>query len=113
MSFIRVIGGIDMKITQKLEWDYEENKITSTDFMTRDTIKDVVAAELFILIVEELYDKNIFTNWSGLTGNAHIRIPLDGLSKENFLIAKQNCENNPNHWKLQRPPYKDVKIRLS
>ncbi len=92
MSFIRVIGGIDMKITQKLEWDYEENKITSTDFMTRDTIKDVVAAELFILIVEELYDKNIFTNWSGLTGNAHIRIPLDGLSKENFLIAKQNCE---------------------
>ena len=76
MSFIRVIGGIDMKITQKLEWDYEENKITSTDFMTRDTIKDVVAAELFILIVEELYDKNIFTNWSGLTGNAHIRIPI-------------------------------------
>ena len=61
MSFIRVIGGIDMKITQKLEWDYEENKITSTDFMTRDTIKDVVAAELFIPIVEELYDKNIFT----------------------------------------------------
>ena len=80
MSFIRVIGGIDMKITQKLEWDYEENKITSTDFMTRDTIKDVVAAELFILIVEELYDKNIFTHWSGLTVNAHIRIPLDGLS---------------------------------
>lgn len=61
MSFIRVIGSIDMKITQKLEWDYEENKITSTDFMTRDTIKDVVAAELFIPIVEELYDKNIFT----------------------------------------------------
>ena len=61
MSFIRVIGGIDMKITQKLEWDYEENKITSTYFMTRDTIKDVVAAELFIPIVEELYDKNIFT----------------------------------------------------
>ena len=42
MSFIRVIGGIDMKITQKLEWDYEENKITSTDFIIRDTIKDVV-----------------------------------------------------------------------
>lgn len=61
MSFIRVIGGIDMKITQKLEWDYEENKITSTDFIIRDTIKDVVAAELFIPIVEELYDKNIFT----------------------------------------------------
>ena len=101
-----------MKVTQKLEWDYEENKVTSTDFMTRDTIKDVVAAELFIPIVEELYDKNIFTNWSGLTGNAHIRIPLDGLSKENFLIAKQNCENNPNHWKLQRPPYKDVKDLL-
>ena len=58
MSFIRVIGGIDMKITQKLEWDYEENKITSTDFIIRDTIKDVVAAELFIQIVEELYDKN-------------------------------------------------------
>ena len=95
MSFIRVIGGIDMKITQKLEWDYEENKITSTDFIIRDTIKDVVAAELFIQIVEELYDKNIFKNWSGLTGNAHIRIPLNGLSKENFLIAKQNCENNP------------------
>lgn len=51
-----------MKITQKLEWDYEENKITSTDFMTKDTIKNVVAAELFIPIVEELYDKNIFTN---------------------------------------------------
>ena len=101
-----------MKIRQKLEWDYEENKITSTDFITRDTIKDVVAAELFIPIVEELYDKNIFTNWSGLTGNAHIRIPLDGLSKENFLIAKQNCENNPNHWKLQRPTYKDVKNLL-
>lgn len=101
-----------MKITQKLEWDYEENKITSTDFMTKDTIKNVVAAELFIPIVEELYDKNIFTNWSGLTGNAHIRIPLDGLSKENFLIAKQNCKNNPNHWKLQSPPYKDVKNLL-
>lgn len=101
-----------MKVTQKLEWDYEENKVTSTDFMTRDTIKDVVAAELFIPIVEALYDKNIFTNWSGLTGNAHIRIPLDGLCRENFLIAKQNCENNPNHWKLQKPPYKDVKDLL-
>ena len=101
-----------MKITQKLEWDYEESKVTSTNFMTRDTIKDVVAAELFIPIVEELYDKNIFTNWSGLTGNAHIRIPLDGLSKENFLIAKQNCENNPNHWVLQRPPYEDIKNLL-
>ena len=112
MSFLKVIGGIYMKITQKLEWDYEENKITSTDFMTKDTIKNVVAAELFIPIVEELYDKNIFTNWSGLTGNAHIRIPLDGLSKENFLIAKQNCKNNPNHWKLQSPPYKDVKNLL-
>ena len=101
-----------MKITQKLEWDYEESKVTSTNFMTRDTIKDVVAAELFIPIVEELYDKNIFTSWSGLTGNAHIRIPLDGLSKENFLIAKQNCENNPNHWVLQRPPYEDIKNLL-
>ena len=25
---MKVIGGIYMKITQKLEWDYEENKIT-------------------------------------------------------------------------------------
>lgn len=98
-----------MKVTEKLEWDYEENKVTSTDFMTRDTIKDVVAAELFIPIVKELYDKNIFTNWSGLTGNAHIRIPLDGLSKENFLIAKKNCESNPNHWKFQKPSYADNK----
>ena len=30
----------------------------------------------------------------------------------NFLIAKQNCEKNPNHWKLQRPPYKNVKSLL-
>lgn len=98
-----------MKITQQLEWDYEINKSTSTNFMTKDTIREIVAAELFIPIVEELYDKNIFTNWSGLTGNAHIRIPLDGLSKENFLVAKKNCENNPNHWKFQRPPYADTK----
>lgn len=98
-----------MKITEQLEWDYEINKKTSTDFMTKNTIREVVAAELFIPIVKELYDKNIFTNWSGLTGNAHIRIPLDGLSKENFLIAKKNCESNPNHWKFQRPPYADNK----
>ena len=98
-----------MKITQKLEWDYEAIKTLSTDFITRDTIKNVVAAELFIPVVEELYDKNIFTNWSGLTGNAHIRIPLDGLSKENFLIAKHNCKNYPDHWKLQGPPYEDIK----
>lgn len=98
-----------MKIAEQLEWDYEINKKVSTNFMTKDTIKEVVAAELFIPIVEELYDKNIFTSWSGLTGNAHIRIPLDGLSKENFLIAKENCENNPNHWKLQKPPYADDK----
>ncbi len=78
-----------MKITEQLEWDYETNKKTSTNFMTKDTIREIVAAELFIPIVEELYDKNIFTNWSGLTGNAHIRIPLDGLSKENFLISKK------------------------
>ena len=98
-----------MKITEQLEWDYETNKKTSTNFMTKDTIREIVAAELFIPIVEELYDKNIFTNWSGLTGNAHIRIPLDGLSKENFLIAKKNCESNPNHWKFQKPPYTDNK----
>ena len=98
-----------MKITEQLEWDYETNKKTSTNFMTKDTIREIVAAELFIPIVEELYDKNIFTNWSGLTGNAHIRIPLDGLSKENFLIAKKNCESNPNHWKFQKPPYADNK----
>ena len=98
-----------MKITEQLEKKYEINKITSTKFMTKDTIKEVVAAELFIPIVEELYDKNIFTNWSGLTGNAHIRIPLDGLSKENFLVAKKNCESNPEHWKFQKPPYADNK----
>ena len=98
-----------MKITEQLEWDYETNKKTSTNFMTKDTIREIVAAELFIPIVEELYDKNIFTSWSGLTGNAHIRIPLDGLSKENFLIAKKNCESNPNHWKFQKPPYADNK----
>ena len=98
-----------MKITEQLEWDYETNKKTSTNFMTKDTIREIVAAELFIPIVEELYDKNIFTNWSGLTGNAHIRIPLDGLSKENFLISKKNCESNPNHWKFQKPPYADNK----
>lgn len=51
-----------MKITEQLEKEYETNKITSTKFMTKDTIKEVVAAELFIPIVEELYDKNIFTN---------------------------------------------------
>ena len=43
-----------MKITQQLEWDYEINKSTSTKFMTKDTIREVVAAELFIPIVEEL-----------------------------------------------------------
>ena len=48
-----------MKITERLEWDYETNKRTSTNFMTKDTIREVVAAELFIPIVKELYDKNI------------------------------------------------------
>ena len=98
-----------MKVTEDLELDYEKNKVESTNFITKDTIKEIVAAELFIPIVEELYDKNIFTNWSGLTGDAHIRIPLDGLSKENFLIAMQNCKNNPKHWKFQKPPYKNTK----
>ena len=28
-----------MKITQKLEWDYEENKITSTDFIQKIQLK--------------------------------------------------------------------------
>lgn len=32
--------------------------------------------------------------------------------KRIFLIAKQNCKNNPEPWKLQRPPYKDVKNLL-
>lgn len=97
-----------MKVSQNLEWDYDKTKVSQEGFMTRNTIKDVVAAELFIPIVTELYDNNIFTTWSGLTGNAHIRIPLDGLSKENYLIAMQNCTDNPNHWRLQKPPYEDM-----
>lgn len=95
-----------MKMSEDLEWEYYKKRDDDlgSNFFTRDKIKEVVAAELFISIVEELYDKNILTNWSGLTENAHIRIPLDGLSKENFLIAKKNCEVSPN-WKVIPPPY--------
>ena len=32
-----------MKITEQLEWDYETNKKTSTNFMTKDTIREIVA----------------------------------------------------------------------
>ena len=96
-----------MKVTEQLELDYNLKKQDDGKFMTRDTIKDKVAAELFIQIVEELYNNNIFTHWSGLEGDAHIRISLDGLSKENYLIAQENCKNNPNNWRLQRPPYTD------
>ena len=32
-----------MKVTEQLEWDYETNKKTSTDFMTKNTIREVVA----------------------------------------------------------------------
>ncbi len=98
-----------MKISEQLEWDYEGKKRATTEFMTKDTIKEVVAAELFIPIVEELYDNNIFTSWSGLSGDAHIRIPLDGLSRENYLIAMENCKNNPRNWRVQKPPYGDQK----
>lgn len=95
-----------MKVSENLELEYakQKNGDEELEIMTRDRIKEFVAAELFIPIVQELYDKNIFTNWSGLESNAHIRIPLDGLSKENFIIAKRNCEKKKN-WKLQRPPY--------
>lgn len=74
----------------------KKNKRTSTDFMTRDTTREVVAAELFIPIVEELYDKNIFTNWSGLTGDAHknhlknyLKCILKVIIQNIFLIKKQ------------------------
>lgn len=96
-----------MKVSEQLELDYNLKKQDDGEFMTRDTIKDKVAAELFIPIVGELYDNNIFTHWSGLEGDAHIRISLDGLSKENYLIAQENCKNNPNNWRVQRPPYSD------
>lgn len=96
-----------MKVSEQLELDYNLKKHDDGSFMTKDTIKDKVAAELFIPIVEELYDNNIFTHWSGLEGDAHIRISLDGLSKENYLIAQENCKNNPNNWRVQRPPYSD------
>ena len=94
-----------MKVTEQLELDYNLKKQDDGKFMIRDTIKDKVAAELFNQIVEELYDNNIFTHWSGLEGDAHIRISLDGLSKENYLIAQENCKNNPNNWRLKKPPY--------
>ena len=94
-----------MKVTPELEWRYPSKETTA--FMTRETIKEVVAAKLFIPVVEELYDNNIFTCWSGLTGCAHIRIPLDGLSKENYLIAQKNCSKNPDNWRVQGPPYSD------
>lgn len=96
-----------MKVSEQLELDYNLKKHDDGSFMKRDTIKDIVAAELFIPIVEELYDNNIFTYWSGLERDAHIRISLDGLSKENYLIAQENCKNNPNNWRLQKPPYSD------
>lgn len=95
-----------MKVTEQLEWDYNPKRIEDGNFMTRATIKNIVAAELFIPVVEQLYDNNIFTSWSGLTGDAHIRIPMDGLSMENFLIAKENCEKGIN-WRIQRPSYAD------
>lgn len=95
-----------MKMSEQLEWEYSNKKTGDEEstFFTRDRISKIVAAELFIPIVEELYDNNIFTNWSGLERDAHIRIPLDGLSRENFLIAKRNCETST-RWRLQRPPY--------
>ena len=95
-----------MKVTEQLEWDYNSKRTEDGNFMTRATIKNIVAAELFIPIVEALYDNNIFTSWSGLTGDAHIRIPMDGLSKENYLIAKRNCEKGI-AWRVTRPPYTD------
>ncbi len=95
-----------MKVTTKLEEDYDSQKKDDGSFIRKSTIKDKVAAELFIPIVELLYNNNIFTSWSGLTGDAHIRIPMDGLSRENYLIAKENCEKGIN-WRVQKPPYAD------
>ena len=97
-----------MIVSEQLELEYNSKKHDDGKFMTRDTIKDKVAAELFIQIVEELYDNNIFTHWSGLERDAHIRISLDGLSKENYLIAQENCKNNPNNWRVIQPPYRDL-----
>lgn len=64
-----------MKVSENLELEYakQKNGDEELEIMTRDRIKEFVAAELFIPIVQELYDKNIFTNWSGLESNAHIR----------------------------------------
>ena len=99
-----------MKISEQLEFEYGFKNPCYEKFMTKDKIKNVVAAELFIPIVEELYDNNIFTNWSGLEGeNAHIRIPLDGFSKDNYRIVQENCKNNPNNWRFVRPFYKGEK----
>ena len=99
-----------MKVSENLELEYarKKNGTEELEFMTRDRIKEFVAAELFVPVIQELYDKNIFTNWSGLEYDAHIRIPLDGLSKENFIIAKRNCEKKK-YWRLQRPPYANQK----
>lgn len=96
-----------MKVTQQLEWDYASKQKDDGSFMTKNTIKNLVAAELFIPVVKQLYDNNIFTCWSGLSGDAHIRIPMDGLSKENYLIAKENCKKGKN-WKLLKPFYVDL-----
>lgn len=98
-----------MKVTEQLEWDYDSKRVDDGEFMTEKKIKNIVAAELFIPIVKTLYDKNIFTSWSGLTGDAHIRIPLDGLSKENYRIAQENCINNPDNWRMHKPTYRNQK----
>ena len=95
-----------MKVTEQLEWDYDSRKNDDGSFIKKATIKDKVAAELFIPIVELLYNNNIFTSWSGLKEDAYIRIPMDGLSRENYLIAKENCEKGIN-WRVQKPLYAD------
>lgn len=101
-----------MKVTEQMELDYGNNKVNYDShmyFITRDTIKDFVASELFIPVIEELYDKNIFSSWSGLERDAHIRIPLDGLSRENYLILAELCKKGLN-WRYIKPPYgnKDI-----
>lgn len=92
-----------MKVSEQLEWNYEH---TYDGALTeKRQIPQCVAAELFIHIVGELYDNNIFTHWSGLQGNAHIRIALDVLSENNLKKALEYCKTNKN-WKLIKPFYK-------
>ena len=67
----------------------------------KETLKKIVAADCLLPACEKLFDLNIFSVESGLSGDAHVKFYLDTLSKENKQIILDLCKERPDLCQIQ------------